>query len=132
MCGGLTLAMVTLASAHPDDPKLNDRFGPYRGPGWTASEGVPMRGGFASSGEITLQSWLTLDDLGGADTGNDCWGYTSPTGREYAIIGDSSGTSFVEITDPASPVILEKMQFSSIINDKSWDKFVNTFKYLET
>ena len=27
--------------------------------------------------------------------------------------------------------VFEKMQFSSIINDKSWDKFVNTFKYLE-
>ena len=27
--------------------------------------------------------------------------------------------------------IFSKMQFSSIINDKSWDKFVNTFKNLE-
>ena len=28
-----------------------------------------------------------------------CWGYRAPNGREYAILGASSGTSFVDITD---------------------------------
>ncbi|MCH2141048.1 MAG: choice-of-anchor B family protein [Phycisphaerales bacterium] len=106
---GLAVIVAGLAYGHSDDPKVNDRFGPYLGTGWKASEGVPMRGGFSSFGEITLESWLTLADLGGADTGNDCWGYVSPSGREYAIIGDSQGTSFVEITDPAAPVILGKI-----------------------
>ena len=108
-CLGATVVVAGMAMGHSDDPKVNDRFGPYRGPGWTASEGVPMRGGFASYGDITLQSWLSLDDLGGADTGNDCWGYTSPSGREYGIIGDSDGTSFVEVTDPAAPNIVGKI-----------------------
>ncbi len=106
---GATVVVAGMAMGHSDDPKVNDRFGPYRGTGWQASDGVPMRGGFASSGDITLQSWLTLDDLGGAETGNDCWGYTSPSGREYAIIGDSDGTSFVEITDPSAPDIVGKI-----------------------
>lgn len=34
----------------------------------------------------------------------DCWGYAAPDGREYAIIGVSDRTSFVDITNPAEPV----------------------------
>ncbi|RMF57763.1 MAG: choice-of-anchor B family protein [Calditrichaeota bacterium] len=30
---------------------------------------------------------------------NDCWGYTAPDGREYALLGVESGTSIVDITD---------------------------------
>ncbi|HHN79061.1 MAG TPA: choice-of-anchor B family protein, partial [Phycisphaerales bacterium] len=43
---------------------------------------------------------------GNTASGNDCWGYTSPSGREYAIMGLEGGYGFVEITDPANPVIL--------------------------
>lgn len=39
---------------------------------------------------------------------NECvsalWGYTDSQGREYAIVGTCSGTSIVDITDPATPV----------------------------
>jgi choice-of-anchor B domain-containing protein len=36
--------------------------------------------------------------------GNDIWGWTDPdTGREFAIMGLSNKTSFVDVTDPASP-----------------------------
>ena len=108
-----TLAGLVVSSgalAHQDDPKLLDRFGPYKGPGWQRSSEIPMAAGmFDSAGDIELQSWLTLDDLGGADTGSDCWGYVSASGREYAIICDSDGTSFVDITDPTAPVIINKV-----------------------
>jgi len=30
---------------------------------------------------------------------NDCWGYTAPDGREYALLGVQNGTSVVDITD---------------------------------
>jgi len=30
---------------------------------------------------------------------NDCWGYTAPDGREYALLGVRNGTSIVDITD---------------------------------
>jgi choice-of-anchor B domain-containing protein len=34
-----------------------------------------------------------------------CWGWKNPAdGREYAIIGSTFGTYFVEVTDPANPV----------------------------
>jgi choice-of-anchor B domain-containing protein len=31
---------------------------------------------------------------------NDCWGYTAPDGREYALLGVQNGTSIIDITDP--------------------------------
>ena len=118
--GALTASVLALASlgsvalAHEDDPKLRDRQPRFEGPGITT--GVPGQNGSgtiaASSGvsfanqDVTLLSWLSLADFGSFSAGNDCWGYTSPSGREYAIMGLSSATAFVEITDPNNPVIV--------------------------
>ena len=35
---------------------------------------------------------------------NDVWGYTSPDGREYALLGVKNGTSIVDITNPQNSV----------------------------
>jgi choice-of-anchor B domain-containing protein len=37
---------------------------------------------------------------------NTVEGYVSPSGREYAIIGTSATTTFVEVTNPANPVVV--------------------------
>ena len=38
---------------------------------------------------------------------NDIWGWTDPeTGREYALLGRNTGTSFVDITDPVNPKLV--------------------------
>lgn len=51
---------------------------------------------------------------------NDVWGWTDPvTGREFAIIGNYEGTSFIEITDPEDPVYLGKLLSHNNINS-SW------------
>jgi choice-of-anchor B domain-containing protein len=52
---------------------------------------------------VDLLSFLSFTDLGcpGAQ-GNDVWGW-SKEGRDFAIFGCTSGTSFVEITDPQNP-----------------------------
>jgi choice-of-anchor B domain-containing protein len=55
---------------------------------------------------IDLASFLPLADIGGG-SGNDIWGWTDPaTNKEYAIMGRSSGTAFVDITDAERPVYL--------------------------
>ena len=59
---------------------------------------------FTSSG-VTLLSQLTPAQLG-SSSANDCWGYTSGSGREYAIVCLFDSTVWVEITDPSSPVIV--------------------------
>ena len=39
------------------------------------------------------------------------WGYTAPDGREFALVGDYSGTWIVETTDPVAPI--ERGYFSA-------------------
>ncbi len=96
-------AMVVLPTfAHEGDGKARDRQKPVRGPVYRAAEGGVAGESFAASG-VALKSWFPLNTLDAAATsGNSCWGYISPAGREYAIIGISSGTAWVEITDPAN------------------------------
>ncbi|NNE44499.1 MAG: choice-of-anchor B family protein [Gemmatimonadetes bacterium] len=47
---------------------------------------------------------MTFHSNWNARTGvNDCWGYTAPNGDEYALVGSTSGTSVINVTDPAVP-----------------------------
>ncbi len=59
---------------------------------------------FASQ-NCSLYANLDLAFFGSAN-GNDCWGYVSPSGREYAIMGLNNQVAFVDITVPASPVVV--------------------------
>ncbi len=77
----------------------------YTGPGWTLGGGGPVPIEFASKG-VHLLAWLPITEFGDFNAASDCWGYTSPSGREYAIIGLSGGTAFIEITNPAMPAII--------------------------
>lgn len=61
---------------------------------------------------VKLIKQITLSTFG-SGSGNDCWGYVSPTGREYAIVGLNNKVAFVEITNPASPTIVATIPHSS-------------------
>ena len=82
---------------------------------------IPCTGGFADiypcSG-VDLLSQLPLSSIGGG-SGNDIWGWTDLlTGREYALMGRSSGTSFVDITDPENPVYVGNLPTHTV--NSSW------------
>lgn len=100
---GLSLSTVF---AHDDDGKIRDRQKPVIGPIWNQATGDgTVAGAFASNG-VELKSWLPLNTLStGATSGNSCWGHVSRTGREYAIIGTSDGTAFVDISNPAAATL---------------------------
>ena len=54
--------------------------------------------------DIDLMAFLPHAEIGGG-SGNDIWGWTDPlTGREYALVGRSTGTAFVDISNPSQPV----------------------------
>lgn len=56
--------------------------------------------------DVDLLAFLPHSRIGGGN-GNDLWGWTDPqTGREYAIVGLTTGTAFVDMTDPRQPVHL--------------------------
>lgn len=55
---------------------------------------------------VDLVGHLDMSQIGGGQ-GSDSWGWKhEASGRYFALVGRSNGTSFVEITDPANPVYL--------------------------
>jgi choice-of-anchor B domain-containing protein len=53
----------------------------------------------------------TLATTAGNPVGSDIWGWTDPLdGKEYAMLGMSNSTAFVDITDPVNPVFLGRIE----------------------
>ncbi len=73
---------------------------------------VDCAGGEATAfgcNEVDLVAYMPVSQLGGARgvRVNDIWGWTDPeTNRDYAIVGRSDGTSFVDVTDPPNPFLV--------------------------
>lgn len=100
----LAVGWAVVVVAH-DGGHGSDALPPYDGEGYSAGAGGEPGMLFPSS-NIHLLSWIPVVEFGDHDAANDCWGYVSPSGREYAIIGLSGGTGFVEITNPGQPQIV--------------------------
>lgn len=59
--------------------------------------------------DVNITAFLPISALGGSrgTRVNDIWGWTDPqTGTEYAIVGRTNGTSFVDVSDPYDPVFV--------------------------
>jgi choice-of-anchor B domain-containing protein len=82
-----------------------------------AASGTNCVDGFAGSypcHNVDLLAFLPLSTIGGG-SGNDVWGWTdSLTGKEYALLGRSTGTSFVDISDPVHPIYLGNLPTHSV------------------
>lgn len=64
--------------------------------------------------DVDLKAFLPHGEIGGG-SGNDIWGWTDPlTGREYALVGRSLGTSFVDISEPRAPIYLGDLPTSTV------------------
>ena len=58
---------------------------------------------------ISLEKRVSLDAMGGT-AGNDIWGWTDThNDKEYALMGMTNGTAFVDVSDPQSPVFLGRL-----------------------
>jgi len=65
-----------------------------------------MAGGYPCE-NVDLLEFLPKSAMGDPASTNDIWGWTdAASGREFALVGLSTGTAFVEITDPESVVWL--------------------------
>ncbi len=65
--------------------------------------------------KIDLLSQVEPNEVGSSE-GNDCWGYTSSTGREYALMGFNNKLAVVEVTDPSVPVVISTINH----NNSTW------------
>lgn len=65
-----------------------------------------------ASDKVSLHARISLTAMG-ATSGNSCWGYVSPSGREYALMGCNNKLAVVDITDPANPNYFANIPHSS-------------------
>jgi choice-of-anchor B domain-containing protein len=66
---------------------------------------------------VNLHTYLPMASIGGG-AGSDGWGWTDPvTGVEYVIMGRSTGTSFVDVSNPAVPVYVGNLPTQTIASD---------------
>lgn len=107
-----------------DEGMLADTLGPGL-PAVTTGE-VSCQAGKARAFECKdadLVSYLPSKAIG-AGRGvliNDIWGWTdSTTGREFALVGRTDGTAFVEVTDPAKPVFLGSLPLTLGARSNIW------------
>lgn len=116
------VCVLTLAVAGLGLTRTRDGRGPERVVHAELAAGSPCVGG-ASGGykcsNVDLLSRLSLSAMGGAAKGNDIWGWTDPvTGKEYALVGLSNGTAFVDISTPTAPVYVGRLPTAT--SDSTW------------
>lgn len=76
-----------------------------------------MAGGYPCS-NVDFLSFTSGSSLGGGSM-NDIWGWTDPVyGTEYVLLGRTSGTAFVDISDPVNPLYLGNLPTYS--SNSSW------------
>jgi choice-of-anchor B domain-containing protein len=57
--------------------------------------------------QVDLLAFVPLSAIGNGNNTNDIWGWVSPvSGKEYALIGCSNGTAFMDLSDPTAPIYL--------------------------
>ena len=73
--------------------------------------------------DVDLLSFLPVAEIGGGRgvQTNDVWGWTDPeTSREYALVGMTDQTAFVDLTDPANPIYVGKLDRTPGIAGSNW------------
>ena len=109
----------------PDERKLRGLMG-ARAPAWSGAPQSYTRCVDGMAGEfpcddVDLLAHLPLEAIGGGEIGNDMWGWKDPrTKREYALVGKTNGTAFVDISNPTRPVYLGQMPTQSTAGGIFW------------
>lgn len=121
---GLALAIGTRSKAHDEEPPGGIERGGNGQPNGAPMVQMaltPCQSGMAGTfpcSNVDLLAFLPNTTIGGG-TANEVWGWTDPlTGKEYALFGRSSGTAFVDVSTPESPIYLGNLPTNSV--NSSW------------
>lgn len=66
--------------------------------------------------DYDLMGTIGIVTLGGTSAeGNDSWGWTDlDTGKEYALVGTTTSTAFVDVSDPTQPIYLGRLPTATV------------------
>jgi hypothetical protein len=72
------------------------------------------RGQTFPADQVTLLDFMPLNSFpSNPSSANDCWGYVSPSGREYALLGVRDAVVVVEISAASGPLIVASIAHES-------------------
>jgi choice-of-anchor B domain-containing protein len=80
--------------------------------------------------DVDLESFVPKEQMGdsGAEL-NDIWGWTDPaTGDEFALVGRTDGTSFVNVSDPQNPVYLGELPSHQSVAGEPVETIFNSWR----
>ena len=93
----------------------------------TAARCVNGMAGIYPCRNVDLLSHVGLAELGLSFV-NDTWGWTDPeTKREYALVGGTEGTVFVDITDAKRPVVLGILPAHTLDPEFPWWRDIKVY-----
>ncbi len=123
--GSLTAAAVAIAMVLPATPALGDMVGLLHDVPNAATHAAeatehfppfpePAVGPFPDTVDMELLGQLLPAEINavtprGGSFLNDIWGWTSPAGQQYALVGTGDGMSVVRVTDPRNPEFIGQM-----------------------
>ena len=109
LAAATTIALATTAVGHDNDPKRKTLPPIYGDIVYGDRDGIA--GGWSGDSDgFIFCSQIPVNQLGGSGNGSDCWGYTSPSGREYAIVTMESAVAWVEVSDAFNPDVIYTYQ----------------------
>ena len=107
--------MDAFAETAPDPTE----FGPELERGASADCTGGMAGPYPCKG-VDLKGFVPLPALG-SPSGNDVWGWTDlKNDREYAIVGTTVNTAFVDVTNASDPVVVAFMPSEGVPDNVLW------------
>jgi choice-of-anchor B domain-containing protein len=118
------VAIVTWSIDRPSSAHTGEQIGGGN-PGLQGSAlfDAPCVNGMAGDtypcSNVDLLAYLPRSSIGGGNNTSDLWGWTDPqSGREYALVGRSNGTAFVDVSDPIHPLYLGDLPTETV--ESSW------------
>ncbi|MDH3512654.1 MAG: choice-of-anchor B family protein [Gammaproteobacteria bacterium] len=118
--GLLTCVFFALAACGGGSSKPRPPAPPPPGAGLSTGPEACVAGNagdFACSG-ISLRQRVSLATMNGS-VGNDIWGWVdAQSGDEYALMGMTNGTAFINVTNPENPVFLGNLPTATV--ESAW------------
>ncbi|MEF8864629.1 MAG: choice-of-anchor B family protein [Salinibacter sp.] len=123
--GAGTMGLYSIASGEwtqtaPIAPSTGQVLSAMTGEERDCSDGTVAQ--FSCEG-VDMKSFLPIQAIGG-ERGislNDIWGWTDPeTGTEYALVGRTDGTAFVDVSDPTNPQYVGELPLTDGARINSW------------
>ena len=119
LSGALALALFATGCSTTTVTMVDDMPDPAPTPGDMAMVSECVDGAASAEGStfecsnVDLVAYVPLEAFD-ADQLNDIWGWTDPlTGTEYALVGTTNGTAFVDLSTPQFPRLVGKLPTSN-------------------